>query len=95
MKNHFRNALLILLVCFTSEITAQNYTSTTNGVKANIESLDVEIQFFSPDIVRVLRVPEGATVNKKSLSVVKTPETIQINTSKTADKVVLTSSALK
>ena len=94
MKNHFRNALLILLVCFTSEITAQNYTSTTNGVKANIESLDVEIQFFSPDIVRVLRVPEGATVNKKSLSVVKTPETIQINTSKTADKVVLTSSAL-
>lgn len=53
---------------------SQSYQRTSSGVKTTINSVNVEIQFFSPDIVRILKSPEGVSNEKKSLSVIKVPE---------------------
>lgn len=55
---------------------AQDYKQTDYGIKASIatKSTDVEIQWFSPQTVRVLKTPINATIDKKSLSVIASPQ---------------------
>jgi len=74
------NVLLGLL--FLSSLSAQNYQKTTAGIKTKIQSMDVEIQFFSPSIVRVLKSPEGVVYKKESLSVIKTPQKTDLTVNK-------------
>ncbi|WP_281336451.1 TIM-barrel domain-containing protein [Flavobacterium eburneipallidum] len=75
--------LLSLLFCLTSlNSIAQSYEKTNLGVKTSINSTVVEIQFYSPEIVRVIKYPAGGSFEKKSLSVVKVAE----NTKFTIDK---------
>ncbi|TRX09503.1 glycoside hydrolase family 31 protein [Flavobacterium gawalongense] len=78
MKNAFlsrNHQYILLLVLFSfSSLAAQNYQKTTVGVKTKLQSMDVEVQFYSPSIVRVLKSPEGVAFKKESLSVNKKPQ---------------------
>jgi alpha-D-xyloside xylohydrolase len=53
---------------------SQKYTKTAQGIKTNVNNNDITVQFFSPDIIRVLKAPHGIAYEKKSLSVIKKPE---------------------
>jgi alpha-D-xyloside xylohydrolase len=53
---------------------AQIYHKTRLGIKLSIDSIEVEIQFYSTSIVRILKSPKGKGFKKESLSVVKKPE---------------------
>jgi alpha-D-xyloside xylohydrolase len=53
---------------------SQSYQKTDMGLKAVINSVGVEIQFYSPLMVRILKWPEGKSLTKESLSVIKTPQ---------------------
>jgi alpha-D-xyloside xylohydrolase len=72
------NKKLLTIVLFTfvlvSSGKAQTYQKTDLGVKSIINSIEVEIQFYNPAIVRVLKSPESKTFDKKSLSVVMGPQ---------------------
>ena len=61
MKTQLKHIFLALLLFFATGISAQNYTVTPSGVKANTEGFEMEIQFMSPAIVRVVKFPEGST----------------------------------
>jgi alpha-D-xyloside xylohydrolase len=52
---------------------AQHYQPTATGLRLITDSLTVEVQFYSPDIVRVLKFPKGRELAKKSLTVVLPP----------------------
>ena len=87
---------------FTSELKhkvtgkhAQSYTKTNLGIKTQINSTDVEIQFYGPSTVRVLKYPVGKTFEKKSLSVVKTPQAVKFAVKQQGDIVSLKSNKLK
>jgi alpha-D-xyloside xylohydrolase len=73
MRRKSMSAVLLGLFFFSS-LSAQNYQKTTTGVKTKLQSMDVEVQFFSPTIVRVMKSPEGVAFKKESLSVIKTPQ---------------------
>lgn len=45
----------ILLLSLTKTIDAQNYQKTEMGIKTNVCAMDVEIQFYSPKVVRVVK----------------------------------------
>ncbi len=66
----------LLFLAFVTGLSskAQTYLRTDLGIKSAIDSVSVEIQFYSPSEVRVLKWPEGTTFEKKSLSVIKKPE---------------------
>ena len=63
--------IVILLISFYASAKAQSYTKTAFGIKTSVKGTDIEIQFFTPRIVRVLKSPSGTSVEKKSLSVVQ------------------------
>ena len=99
MRNAFLSKnpqYLLLLVLFSfSSLTAQDYQKTTLGVKTNFQALDVEIQFYSPTIVRVLKSQKGIAFKKERLSVIKKPESIKFTTQQKGDLVSLQSKKLK
>src|SRR6478609_9593209 len=79
VNNHQRNSkggiiLMMLLVFLVTQGWAQTYQKTDAGVKIVVDATDVEIQFYSPSIVRVLKSPHDKAFKKESLSVIKVPE---------------------
>jgi len=95
MKNRSmgRKSLSVMLcgMLFISSLPAQNYQKTATGVKTKLQSMDVEIQFFSPTIVRALKSPEGVAYKKESLSVIKTPQQTKLTVSQQGDVVSIKS----
>ncbi|HRA72457.1 MAG TPA: DUF4968 domain-containing protein, partial [Flavobacterium sp.] len=70
-------------------------TSTATGIKTEINATNIEIQFLSPSIVRVLKYPKDVVLDKKSLAVIKTPEKLDLNTTEDADSYTVSSSKLR
>ena len=80
---------LCALMLFSTPGSAQSYKNTEKGVSAQVKSMDIEIQFYGPSIVRVVKSPEGKNVKKESLSVVKTPEKVTFKTRQRGDELLL------
>ncbi|MHB9141973.1 MAG: glycoside hydrolase family 31 protein [Paludibacter sp.] len=91
----FRNFTFLILVFFSGQGFAQSYQKTDLGVKTTTQSYQLEVQYFSPTIVRVLKTPKGVTLEKSSLSVVKTPERTNLEITKEGNIVTLSSSSIK
>ena len=72
------NYKVVLIFLFTinpfAKVYAQSYQKTDSGIRIGTDSLDVDIQFFRPEIVRVIKSPKNHVFTKESLSVIKTPE---------------------
>ncbi len=73
---------------------SQQYQKTALGIKTKAQHVDVEIQFYNPNIIRVLKYPEGTSVSKSSLSVVMQPENAAIKVTEQGDNITLTSSRI-
>ena len=73
---------------------AQNYQKTPLGLKASVGGASIEVQFYSPEIVSVIKVPEGTVFTKESLSVIKKPQQTQISIKQHGDIVDLKSNKL-
>ncbi|HOT15637.1 MAG TPA: glycoside hydrolase family 31 protein [Bacteroidales bacterium] len=88
----FRNYLAMLML-FAIGIAgaAQTFQKTDVGVKAKAGSVNVEVQFYTSDIVRVVKYPEGKAFEKQSLSVVLAPQKISFGVKQQGDELVLTS----
>lgn len=87
--------LFLTLFFAAPNLWSQTYEKTELGVRTTANSVTTEIQFYSPEIVRVLKYPDGTTDTKTSLSVIKTPEKSDLNISQNGQIVFLSSSALK
>lgn len=93
MKRILAGAVAILLTI--SPVLAQKTERTASGVKTNTQGMDVEIQFYSPSIVRVFKTPEGKPYQKKSLIVTKAPEQTAVEYKERGKNIVLESAALQ
>ena len=84
---------VFILFVFTlvNHCSAQTYQKTDLGAKSIINSIEVEIQFYNPSTVRILKSPEGKTFTKKSLSVVATPQKTDISINQKGDELLLIS----
>ena len=62
-----KKLFLIISLAFAMTIVgnAQTFQTTDLGVKAMINSVEVEIQFYNRSTVRVLKSPEGKTFTKE------------------------------
>lgn len=89
-------SVLFLFILFISFLgSAADYQKTENGIKTNVQSMNVEITFFSPQIVRVVKFPENEKLNKNSLSVVKTAEKCNLTYSEKGLDINIESDKLK
>jgi alpha-D-xyloside xylohydrolase len=88
-------SFLFLFFCImVYSVYSQSYQKTDLGIKSTINATNVEIQFYSPSIVRIQKWPDGKNFKKESLSVIKTPQKTAFSVKKTGNKLVLKSKAL-
>jgi len=86
---------LLFLTSVSQMIMAQSFQKTDAGIKAKTQSMQIEVQFYSPEIVRVIKYPEDKTLDKTSLSVVKTADKTDLKIVESPNEVTLTSSKIK
>ncbi|WP_111308203.1 glycoside hydrolase family 31 protein [Confluentibacter sediminis] len=84
-----------LLSLFIVSCGTKAYDKTDLGLKTIIDSTTVDIQFFSPKIIRVLKYPQDSVIDKKSLSVIKSPEKLDLNISEDDNFFTISSNSLK
>ncbi len=85
------NTLLFAVLLISTGSYGQSYSRTELGIKSAIDTIGIEIQFFSPSIVRVLKWPEGKTFNKESLSVIATPQKTDLGVTQKGNELILRS----
>ena len=73
----------------------QDFRKTGNGIQANVCDMVVDIRFYSPQIVRVLKYPKGGAIAKESYSVVKEPESVSYQLSESPQRIMLSTSSLE
>lgn len=92
--NYFFCAVFLgLFSC--NQMGKTNYRQTELGVKISSDSLDIDIRFYSPSIVRVIKNPLGKEIEKNSLSVIKEPQTTRFDIEEKGSVLALTSSVVK
>jgi alpha-D-xyloside xylohydrolase len=94
MSNQLFKAMAFALVILPFASHAQNYQQTSKGVKAETGSQSVEIQFYTPEIVRIIKAPKGQAFVKESLSVIKKPETVSFRLLRNDGNISLASKAI-
>lgn len=60
---------------------AQTYQRTSQGIKSTVQGINIDISFFSPVTVRILKSPDGWKYTKESLSVIGQPEKVKLSVS--------------
>ena len=65
-----------------------------DGLKRTINNTEVEIKFYSPEIVRIIKSSVGNSVEKKSLSVIKESEGVPVKIDENNNEITLSSSSI-
>lgn len=85
-----------LFLLFVTQVgLCQTFSKTNHGITTTIDGLAVEVQFYSPKIVRIVKSPVGIPFKKESLSVIKKPESIQLDIQQQDHTVTMKSDALQ
>jgi alpha-D-xyloside xylohydrolase len=87
--------IIALAFILTLSGKAQPYQKTGLGVKAKVNAVEMEIQFYSPTMVRILKWPQGKTFTKESFSVIKVPQQTAFTVKQTGDELSLISESLR
>jgi len=82
--------LLIFAISVLFASCNKKYTKTEHGFKTDVDSITIEVQFCSPEIVRIIKSKSGFEFEKKSLAVVKTADPVAYSVS-TNDEFVIAS----
>jgi alpha-D-xyloside xylohydrolase len=86
--------LLLTAFYISNSSYAQTVQKTDLGIKVTINSTAIEIQYFGPSTVRVLKSPDGRLFTKESLSVIKKPQKAVFDVKQQGDLVNLRTPAL-
>ena len=80
---------ILFTVVFFGNSKSQIFQKTDWGINTTTDSFVVDIQFYSPSIVRIVKSPKDRSFTKESLSVIKTPEKTSFSITQKADVVTL------
>ena len=72
-----------------------NYEKTKLGIKLSLENANLEIQFYTSSMVRVIKSPKNSSFEKKSLSVVLEPKKTSFKIEEKKNELLLRSEKLE
>ncbi len=84
-----------LLLTAGNTLFAQAFEQTTFGVRTTVGGVDVEVQFYDPATVRVVKSPAGHEFSKESLSVTAAPQTTNLTVRRSGNTLRMESSELR
>ncbi len=79
----------VFLAFWMAGCSPHGYEKTQYGLKITVDSTDIEIQFFSPKIARILKSKTGFSYEKKSLTVIKEAKMVPLEIKKIGDLLTL------
>lgn len=85
---------LLFVACLFINSKAQTFQKNDTGISAIADSLNVEVQFYGPRIVRIVKYPVGYNFSKKSLSVIKAPQKTSFSIKQNGNVLILQSEEL-
>lgn len=88
---------LLVLLCICVQIAplwGQSVQRTPQGVKVETGATCIELECFSPSIIRVKKYPAGSVPKKQSLSVIMQPEKVKYKLKESDGQVSLATSKL-
>lgn len=94
MKRKLFFTISLLLGC-VAILNAQTYLKTDDGIKSIIDSVVIELKFYNPSVVRVVKYPEKTYFNKKSLSVVAAPTNINLKINQKGKELIIRSEKIQ
>jgi len=83
--------ILLISMGVTARVNAQKFTKNEFGIAFQTKTLNVEVQFFGPQTVRIVKSPVGVPFTKKSLSVISKPQAIKFDARQTGEILVVKS----
>jgi len=86
--------VLLVLMGVAARGHAQKFTKNEFGIAFQTKTLNVEVQFFGPQTVRIVKSPVGVPFTKKSLSVISKPQVVKFDARQTGDVLVVKSGNL-
>ena len=87
--------LSVLLICFQMSTYYAQVKTIKNGIELSTPKLNLKVQFYDENIVRIVKWSHNGTADKLSLSVIKNPfPKLGIKTEDTDDEILLSSSKL-
>lgn len=92
-----RFMLLVSVLSFIISMNAQTIEKTSNGVRFSTAqpTLNGEVIFYSPTIVRVVKYPSSVRPEKKSYPVVMVPQNVEITFKRDGDKMFMQTSNIE
>jgi len=87
-----KSVLILMALCCCTSLIGQDYQQTPEGLKATVNSVDVELQFYTPSI---LKSPDGWKYVKESLSVIEAPQKVKPAITREGNTVRLKSSEME
>lgn len=88
------NFILMATMLLAITSNAQSYQKTDWGIKTVVNGQEIDIRFYSPAVVRVIKAPAATAFDKKSLSVIAAPQKTKINISQRGDALTMTSESI-
>ena len=92
-----KKELLLTLFSFAFLIVSngQPYVKTNFGVKTTVSNFNIEVQFYNPSVVRIIKWPEDSFSTKQSLSVIETPQKTSLSINQRGDELLVKSRNLQ
>ena len=87
--------ILLLTLCQVGQINAHKFEKTSLGGIYEVNGVDIEVQFYTPSIVRIIKAPKGRAYEKKSLSVIANPQQVIFTSHKSGKNIRLESDQLR
>ncbi|MDR0954901.1 MAG: glycoside hydrolase family 31 protein [Rikenellaceae bacterium] len=88
-------ASLVALLFMAGQVFAQDFEKTAHGIRTSVAGTEIEVLFFNPSAVRVVKAPQGWEYTKESLSVIATPEAVDFTARKRGNAIRLESDQLR
>lgn len=90
-----RALTIVPVLCVFLQANANEWTKTSNGAKTTIDSINIEVQYYTPYIVRVIKSPAGASkVLDGSISIIARPaDSLNITVYNSSKKSIISAGA--
>lgn len=92
MRNSFFYTLFAASMSLCATVRAS--AGETDVMLRDIQSMDISVQFVTPEIVHITKTPAGHNTDHKSLVVIKEPEVVKIEKAEDNNFITLTSGVL-
>ena len=95
MNNRRFVFLSIVFIGIGLNVRSQAYQRTVNGIKTTVNSVGIEVQFFNPQIVRIVKYPKGASFKKQSLVAIASAQKIPLTIAQKEGNIIIGSKLMQ